>query len=88
MVLYDYEDKNGDVINEEEFDWEVVWRSIRESRPVKILEPQWDIEKSYLQLRKVNRVTFEDDMPNTKTEMNHTLLTQKIERSKRMEYSE
>ena len=24
MVLYDYEDKNGDVINEEEFDWELV----------------------------------------------------------------
>ena len=45
------------------------------------LEPQWDNEKSYLQLRKEMIVAFEDDMPNMKTKMNHNLLKHKIERA-------
>ena len=56
----------------------------RESRPVERLEPQWDNNISYLKLRKEKKITFEDDITNMKTEMNHNLLTQIIERSKSM----
>ena len=49
---------------------------------MEILEPQWDNEKIYLKLGKNNRVTFEDEMKNTKTETNHNLSTQTIENSK------
>ena len=52
-------------------------RSIIESRPVEIIEPRWDKEKSYLQLIKEKKFIFEDDIPNMKTEMNHNLLKQK-----------
>ena len=41
-----------------------------------------------MQLRKEKKATFEDDIPSMKTEMNHNLLTQKIENIKHMEYSE
>ena len=51
---------------------------------MEILESQWDKEKSYLQLGKENKVVFEDDMPSMKAEMNHKLLTQKIENIKHM----
>ena len=54
------------------------------SRPVERLEPQWDLKKSYPQLRKERTVTFEDDMPNIKNEMNNNLLTQKIKTIHRM----
>ena len=37
-------------------------------------------------LGKEKKFTFEDDTPNIKTEMNHNLSTQKIEKGKRMEY--
>ena len=43
-----------------------------------------DNEKPYLQLRKQKRLTFEDNMPNTKTEMNQNLLTQAIGDNRRM----
>ena len=52
------------------------------------LEPQWGRYKSSFRLIKEKKVTFEDDMLNMKTEMNHNLLTQTIEEIKRMEYSE
>ena len=52
--------------------------------PVERLKPQLDQDKTYLQLRKEKNVIFEDDMPNIKTEMNHNLLTQTIEKRKRM----
>ena len=61
-----------------------MWKSTRESINVERLLPQWDNEKSYLKRRKEKKVTFEDVMPNTKTEMNHNLLTQINENSKRM----
>ena len=51
------------------------------------LEPQWDNKKSYLKLRKKKKLTFEDFMPNMKTNMNHNLLTQITEKSKHMDYS-
>ena len=51
---------------------------------MEILEPQWDKENSYLQLGKGKKFTFEDDMPNMRTEMNHNLLAQTIENIKRM----
>ena len=38
--------------------------------------------------RKEKKVTFEDDMPNMKTEMNENLLTQKIEKRNLMLYSD
>ena len=59
-----------------------------DNRPVERLVPKWDNKKSYLQLRKEKKVTFYDDTPNIKTEMNHNLLTQEIENSKRMWYSD
>ena len=43
-----------------------------------------DNEKPYLQLRKQMRLTFEDNMPDTKTEMNQNLLTQAIGDNRRM----
>ena len=43
-------------------------------------------QKPFLQLIKEKNVTFEDDMPNIKTKMNHNLLTQKLQSSKHMEY--
>ena len=48
MILNDYEDKNDDVIDEEEVYCSGVRKLIREIRPVERLEPQWDNEKSYL----------------------------------------
>ena len=45
---------------------------------MQIKEPQWDKEESNLKLRKEKKVTFEDDMPNMKTDMNHNLLEQTI----------
>ena len=42
------------------------------------LEPKWDDDKSYLQSRKEKKVTFEDDMPNMKTDTNRNLLMQAI----------
>ena len=47
MILDDYEDKDEDVIVEEEVYCEGVWWSIRESRTTKRIEPQWDNYKSY-----------------------------------------
>ena len=47
----------------------------RESRPMERLKPQRDNNKSYLQLRK-GKTTFEEDIPNMKTDMNHDLLIQ------------
>ena len=43
---------------------------------------------NFFQLTKEKKVTFEDDMPNIKTEMNYNLFTHTIENSKRMEYSD
>ena len=42
IILYGYEDKYDDVINEEEVYFAGVRRSIRDSRSVERLEPQWD----------------------------------------------
>ena len=64
-------------------DFEGVWRSSRESRPVEILEPQWCNDKLYLKIRKEKKGTFESGMPNMKTEMNYNLLRQTIEKRKR-----
>ena len=80
MILYNNEEKDDDFINGKEFDFAVLKRSSREVRPVKILKPQWDKEKSYLQLRKENKVTFYNDMPNMKTAMDNNLLTKKCKR--------
>ena len=44
--------KTYDFIDEKEVDCAGVRQSIRNSIPVERLEPQWDSEKSYLQLRK------------------------------------
>ena len=82
MILEDDEEKKYYIMDEEEVDCAGVWQSSRESIPVEILEPQWDNEKIYLKLGKNNRVTFEDEMKNTKTETNHNLSTQTIENSK------
>ena len=41
-----------------------------------------------MQLIKWKKVTFEDDIPNMKTDTNHNLLTQTIEKSNHMEYYE
>ena len=87
MILEYDGDKNDDVIYEEGVDCAGVRRLIRYIRPVKRLEPQWCNNKYYLQLIKIKKVTFEDDMPNIKTKITHNLLTQKIKKSKRMEYS-
>ena len=43
---------------------------------------------SWLIPGKESTVTFEGDMPNMKTDMNNYLLSQKIEKIKRMEYSD
>ena len=48
------------------------------------LEPQRDDEKSHLLIIKEKKVTFEDDMPNMKTEANLNLLTHTIENNKGM----
>ena len=58
--------------------------SSREAIPIKIREPQCYNKKSYLQLIKDKKVTFEYDIPNMKTEMNHNLLTQSVKISKQM----
>ena len=84
MIYYDNEDKNDDVIYEEEVDYVGLRQNIRGSRPVGRLEPHWDKDRSYVQLRKNRKVTFEDDLTNIKTEMNHNLLTQTIENIKNM----
>ena len=78
--------KYDDIIYEEEVYCTGVRRSIRESIPVEILEPKWDNKKSYLQLIKGKKVTFEDDIPNMKTNMNNNLLTHTIENSKHMTF--
>ena len=57
-------------------------KSNKESRPVEKLEPQCYNKKSYLQLIKDKKVTFQDDMPDMITCMNNHLLTQTIENSK------
>ena len=85
MILYDYEYKNDIVIDKEEVYCAEVRRSIIESRTVERLEPQWDNDKYYLKSIEDNKVTFEDDMPNMKTYMNHNLLMQTIENIKRVE---
>ena len=41
-MLQDYKDKDDDFINKEDVDCVGVWQSSRDSRPVEILEPQWD----------------------------------------------
>ena len=51
MILYDDEDKDDAVIDEEKFYCAGVRRSIWDIIPVATLEPQWDNDKSYLQLR-------------------------------------
>ena len=56
--------------------------SSREAIPIKIREPQCYNKKSYLQLIKDKKVTFQDDMPDMITCMNNHLLTQTIENSK------
>ena len=85
MILDDDEDKYDDIIDEEEVDCSGVRKLIRESRPLERLEPQWDNNKSYLKSIKEKIFTFEDDMLNTKTDMNNNLFTQKIEKSKSIE---
>ena len=55
---------------------------------MEIIEPHWDNNKSYLHLRKEKKVTFEDNMPNMKTDINHNVLTQTSENSNQMEYYE
>ena len=84
MILYDYEYKNDDVIDKEEVYCAEVRRSIIESRTVERLEPKWDNEKSYLQSRKENKVSFEENIVNMKIDMNNNLLMQKIENIKGM----
>ena len=59
-----------------------------ESITLEIIEPHWDNNKSYLHLRKEKKVTFEDNMPNMKTDINHNVLTQTSENSNQMEYYE
>ena len=49
MILDYYEDKYDDIIDKEKVDCAGVQRSIRESRPVERLEPQWDSDKLYFQ---------------------------------------
>ena len=72
VILDDNEDKYDVVINEEEVYCTGVRRYIRQSRSVEII-------------RKERKNIFEDDIPNMKTDMNHDLLTQTIEKSKRTE---
>ena len=48
IILDDYEEKNDDVIDEEEVYCKGVRRSRRGSRPVEIPEPRWDKYKSHL----------------------------------------
>ena len=48
------------------------------------LEPKWDNEKSYLQSRKENKVSFEENIVNMKIDMNNNLLMQKNENIKGM----
>ena len=88
IILDDDEEKYDDVIDKEEVYCAGFLRSTKESRPVERLEPQRDSDKSYLQLRKQKKVTFEDHMLNIKTEMNNNVLTQTNEKIKRMEYSQ
>ena len=52
IILEDDEEKYYDVIDEEEVDCAGVRKLSRESRPVEILEPQWDNKKSYFQIKK------------------------------------
>ena len=42
IILDDDEEKNDDVVYEEEVDFTGLWWFRIESRPVDILEPQWD----------------------------------------------
>ena len=70
MILMKME-KNDDAINEEKVDCARMQQLSIESRPVEILETQWDNEKQYLQLRKEKKVIFKDDMSNMKIEINH-----------------
>ena len=88
IILDDDEDKDDDFINDYEVDCVGYWQPSRQSRYAEIIEPQWDNEKSYLQLRKQKKVTFEDDIPSTKTNTDPNILTQTIERSKMMKYFE
>ena len=86
MILDDSKDKYDDVIDEEKLGCAEVGKLSRYNILVERLESQWNNEKSYLQLRKDEKVTFEDIMPNMKTLMNHNLLTQTD--NKHMECSE
>ena len=72
IILDDVDDDKNDNGNDEEEGYCArVRQSTRESRTVETLEPQWDNQKSHLKLEKEKKVTFEDDMPNIKTKMNH-----------------
>ena len=87
MVLDDDDEKYDDVIDEEEVDCKGVRQSSRDIRPVDRLEPYSENEKSYLQFRKEKKISFDDDITNMKTQVNHSLLAKIIEKNKRMEYS-
>ena len=88
MILDDVEYQNGDVIYQEDVNCAGVRQLSRESRSVERLEPQGGKDKSSFKLIKQKKVTFEDDITNMKTKMNHNLFSQTIEEIKRMEYSE
>ena len=45
IIIYDDEDKDDDVIYEECVYFTGVWKSSIYSRPLEILEPQWDNNK-------------------------------------------
>ena len=77
IILDYYEYKYYDVIYEEYVAFAGLRRSRGKSRYMERLEPQWDNGKSCFKLRKDNKVTFKDDIPNMKTKMNHNLLMQK-----------
>ena len=88
IILDDDEDKDDDVINEYKVDYVGSQQPSRQSRYAEIIEPQWDNYKSYLKLGKQKKVTYEDDIPSTKTETDPNTLTQTIEKSNIMEYFE
>ena len=78
IILDDDEEKYDDVINEYEVDCVGFRQTSRQSRYAEIIEPQWDNQKSYLQLGQQKKVTYEDDIPRTKTETDPNTLTQTI----------
>ena len=78
ILIYD-EKKTDYVIVKYEVDCAGVRRLSIEIRTVERIKPHLDNNKLYLKLRKDKKVTFEDDMPNMKNEMDHNLLIQTIE---------